>query len=200
TAARANPDLLASLEVLSEYSGIAEWLFRLTGVLHDEELLVLHPDQRVGFRVKISGIADNFQLQVLLADAIMGDPADGWMDGEKFPDEVVAAMRDANPDEEITTKSKFNMLNYVALNADKTVGSGLGDMFHWIYSEDTPEAIFPFNGVRVVLIGKRPYDLAFNAGRTFGMMPGRVEVVEKLDKAQVEAWLDKIIADDDNTA
>ncbi|MEM6282055.1 MAG: hypothetical protein AAF787_07675, partial [Chloroflexota bacterium] len=187
---------LASLEVLSEYSGIAEWLFRLMGVLDDEELLVLHPEQRVGFRVKISGIADNFQLQVLLADAIMGDPAAGWMAGETFPEEVVAAMRDTSPQEEISGSRTFNMLNYMALNDDRTVGSGIGEMFYWIYSEDTPAAIPDVDGMRVVLIGELPYDNAtFNAGRAFGMMPGRVEVVQKLKKAQVEAWLDKIIGE-----
>ena len=51
-------------------------------VLDDEPLLVLQVEQQKGFKVRISGIADNFQLHTMLEGAIIGPPAKGWVDGE----------------------------------------------------------------------------------------------------------------------
>ena len=53
-------------------NGPAGFLTRMLQVLDDEELLVLSPEPRVGFRVRIRGIGDNFQLHTLLAGSIIG--------------------------------------------------------------------------------------------------------------------------------
>jgi hypothetical protein len=46
----------------------ASFLQDLLSVLDDEELVVLHVEPPLGFQVRISGIADNFQLHTLLCE------------------------------------------------------------------------------------------------------------------------------------
>ncbi len=70
-----------------------ECIRKLLQILDNEELIVLHPALRRGYRVRISGIGDNFQLHTLLADALIGDPAQGWLPGERPDPVVVAAAR-----------------------------------------------------------------------------------------------------------
>src|SRR5262249_60468311 len=50
----------------------AGWLELLLSVLDAEPFLVLHPATRNGYEVRVSGVADNFQLHILLADALIG--------------------------------------------------------------------------------------------------------------------------------
>jgi hypothetical protein len=61
--------------------GCAGFVRQLLQVLDGEEMVVLHPDLERGHRVRISGVADNFQLDVLLAAARLGDPEQGWLPG-----------------------------------------------------------------------------------------------------------------------
>ena len=83
TEAGRQPELLAGTRTCDAAAVLhGSFLASILQVLDDESLLVLHVTQKKGFDVHISGIADNFQLHTLLAGAIIGPPAKGWIDGE----------------------------------------------------------------------------------------------------------------------
>jgi len=60
---------LPSIKPLCDLNEGAHRLLVLLNVLEDEPFVVLYPSANAGYRLRVSGVADNFQLQTLLADA-----------------------------------------------------------------------------------------------------------------------------------
>jgi hypothetical protein len=165
-------------------------------VLDDEALLVLHVEQRKGFEIRISGIADNFQLHILLAGAIIGLPAKGLVAGQAPSQRAVAECRDAHTEKrggEIVV-GPFNLYNWTALQPDGSLpeGQGMDGAAHWIWNEGCPADIAVFAGGRVVLLGPPPYHRQWRAGRPFAGMPGELTVERQLTEAEVSAWLHQL--------
>ena len=186
--------LIAQLLRVAQWNDDAFWLVKLLSILEDEELVVIHPEQRKGYRVKVRGIADNFQLHILLADALVGDAAQGWLTGEKPPAQVAALFKDQDGDENITAGGVFNLVNYPALKPDFTVAVSMTETDHWIWGEGVPSDIHALDGTRVILLTPPPYQRLVNAVRAFGMIPGELEVVETLAEPDVTNWLQRIAA------
>jgi hypothetical protein len=196
-AARARPELLQqtqSADAAAEQP--SSFLSTMLRVLDDEALTVLHPEQRRGYEVRISGIADNFQLHTLLGGALIGKPKDGWLTGEKPSKRAVAEFRDADigakGGAEIT--GPFNLLNWTGLRPDGSLSGGHApdEVDHWIWNEGCPADIVPFEGRRLVLLGPPPYDRHWRAGRQFSGMPGELAVERTLPAAEVNAWLARL--------
>ncbi len=194
-AARADGLLMERIARLAPLHGGAGWLATLLGVLDDEELLVLHPALGRGYRVRISGVADNFQLHTLLADALIGDPDAGWLPGAPPDPRVAAAARDREVDPAAETATgAFTLVGWPGLRPDGTLEDEQEqeNSSHWIGSEGAPRDIPAFEGTRVVLLGAAPYSRGWNAGRQFPTMPAELRVVEVLDAATVQQWLQRI--------
>lgn len=88
-------ELLALIDQLHRIEGL-DGAFRCVQtallVLDEEPVLALHRASGKAFRVRISGIADNYQLQTLLADALIGG---GHLPGQAPSARAVAISRDA---------------------------------------------------------------------------------------------------------
>lgn len=184
--------LIEIISAMSRDNVGAGWLEKMFAVLDDEVLLVLHPEQRKGYRLTIEGIASNFDLHTLLAAALIGDPAEGWLEGQAPDPDVVEALQGDPPPVPMQTTGSFNLLNYTGLQADGTVSNGLERREHWIWNEGIPADITPFEGVRVILLTDPPYVRTWNVGRTFGGMIGRLYVHQVLTADEVQAWLRRL--------
>jgi hypothetical protein len=198
-AARARPELLAQTQAADAAAGLPySFLTTMLRVLDDELLTVIHVGQRKGFDVRIAGLADNFQLHVLLAGALIGKPSDGWLDGERPSPRAVAECRDRPVGKAggANVTGAFNLLNWTALQPDGTLANGSSEDpdVHWIWNEGCPADIVPFEGRRVVLLGPPPYSRHWRAGRQFDGMTGELEVERKLSTAEVAAWLARLQA------
>lgn len=193
--ARSRPVILERSEAENAAAGQGSFLTDMLRVLDDEPLVVLHPGERKGFEVRISGIADNFQLHTLLAGALIGDPNEGWLTGERVDQAAVALARDAETTERVHTHGPFNLWNWPGLQPDGTLPTGqtTGSEF-WIWNEGNPGDVFPFEGVRVVLLGPPPYSRSWSAGRRFPHMPAEFVVERVLPSAEVADWLARIAA------
>ena len=168
-AARLQSEFLAGTLRTDKVAGShRSFLATMLQVLDDELLLVLHVEQKKGFEVRISGISDNFQLHTLLAGAIIGSPAQGWVDGEAPSSRAVAEYRDAQVDERggDNVTGAFNLCNWTALQTDGSLPEGQGNdaTAHWIWNEGCPAEIVPFEGLRVVLVGPAPYTRLWRRG------------------------------------
>jgi hypothetical protein len=191
--ARTRAELTETSRALDQETGNMSFLSVMLRVLDDERLIVLHPAERKGFAVRISGIADNFQLHTLLADAVIGDPNAGLLGGEKPAPEVVAAARDgAISSGTVTAKGAFNLWGWPALRADSTLPTAQADTTGWIWNEGNPADIPPFNGTRVLLLGPPAYERTWNAGRRFGRMAGELAIEEVLGADAVRDWLARL--------
>jgi hypothetical protein len=197
--AQADGKLLADCKRMPFDPGFVEFLRKLLQVLDDEEMVVLHPQLRRGYRIQISGIGDNFQLHTLLADALIGDPAQGRLPGQRINPHVAALAKDAPfTVEEMggvpSAEGRFNLVNWHGLQPDETLPEGIqqGAAKHWIWNEGIPADITPFEGQRVILLSPPPYSRAWNAGRIFPSMRADLHVLEILSPESVRQWLRRI--------
>jgi hypothetical protein len=76
--------LVAAARATEHHVDSAGWLLGLCLVLDDEPLVVLHRATGRAYELTISGIGDNFQLHTLLAATLIGDPAEGLIEGKRL--------------------------------------------------------------------------------------------------------------------
>ena len=172
--ARNRNDLHELVDALVADHDHAVYLSEILDVLDDEDVFVLHPAEKLGYRVRIGGIADNFQLHTLLAAALIGDPFDGWISSRPVPPRVAAAARDKPAREGLLAESRFDLFQWTGLQADGTLPPGIDGSDHWLWLEDRPADIAQFDGTRVILLGSPAYVRTWNAVRRFDAMPGEL--------------------------
>lgn len=194
-AARGRPDILHLSRDIDRATGQKSFLTDILRVLDDERLVVLHPGEGKGAEVRVSGLADNFQLHTLLADALIGDPGAGKLAGTRpDPATVAAAGSGPPPKTAPTTAGTWNLWNWPALEPGGTLPPGMSGGMWTVWNEGTPADILPFDGVRVVLLGPAPYARAWSAVRRFPRMAGEVAVEKALTPEEVRGWLARLTA------
>jgi len=191
--ARAHPQLsqrIAALDGVNENRtlGHVRFLGTLIRVLDGAELDVLHLEQKRAFRVKIGGIANLGQLQVLLAGALIGEPAEGLLAGETLHPRIVAAARD-QPAEALAQRvtPKFDLFDWQALLPDGRLSPE-----HFLPSNYLPADISLFQDTRIVLIRSSSDKRTFNANRPLLRMRGELQLVQKLGANETDEWLQRI--------
>jgi hypothetical protein len=190
---RANTELLAALQELGRLHRRAVHLANLLRVLDDEELIVLHPGADRGYRVRIRGVGDNFQLHTLLADALHGDPDRGWLSGTRPDPRVVAAARNRVVDRSVGVAVGFFLLvDWHGLRADATMCEASEHVSCWLPGEGIPADIPLFEGMRVLLLAPPAFPQTWDANRTFEGMEADLQVVEVLTPEAVRDWLGRI--------
>ncbi|MET9951560.1 hypothetical protein ABZ135_08410 [Streptomyces sp. NPDC006339] len=165
------PELLAAVRGAAE---AAEDRFRFKcleyalAVLDDEPIVAIDRATGAGFALRASGIGDNFQLDTLLADALIGA---GHLPGEPPSADAVACCRDRAG--MVPTTGAFNLV---------------GADGEWIWHEGNPSDIPVVDGVRLVVLDPPPYVRNWDAGRFFPGMTGDL-VLERVLKPEESAAL-----------
>lgn len=195
--AHANNELISACKLLPFDPGFVDFLHMLLQVMDNEEMIVLYPKLGCGYRIQISGIGDNFQLHTLLADALIGDPRQGWLPGKRPDPRIVAMAKDApfteKDVEKLSAEGRFNLVNWQGLQPDGTLPEGQrSGHVHWIWNEGIPADIAPFEGTRVILLSPPPYSRHWGAGRVFPGMKAHLRVLEILSPETVQQWLRRI--------
>ena len=187
--------LRRSLDELGGQYGHAGFLWTMMQVLDDEPIVVLHPAQGKGYRVRISGLGDNFQLHTLLADTLIGRFFDRWLRGRR-PDraEVEAARNGPIREDGPPSRGSFNLWTWRGLKPDRTLRDAMSGSAHWIWNEGVPADIPPFEGTRVVLLGPPPYERSWTTGRKFPAMAGDLRVESVLTTDEQRDLLGRIAA------
>ncbi|NEA54140.1 hypothetical protein G3I60_08225 [Streptomyces sp. SID13666] len=166
-------ELVTAARHLAEVSGDElKCLIYALLVLDDEPLVVLHRESRSGYRMRMSGLGDNFQLHTLLAAELVGA---GHLPGEAPTPEAVAVCRNAPG--QVPTTGAFNLAA-----PDGT----------WIWNEGTPSDIPVVDDVRLLVLDPPPYSRGWPAGRFFPGMPGELVLEGVLDAAETESWFAKV--------
>ncbi len=196
--ARENPELLElsrRFDLISQQGQIS-FLTSILSVLDDQPLLVLHPELKKGFLLHISGIATNFELFILLEDALIGDPNSGWLAGTKPNRRAVEATRTRSADfaKGTTVTGNFNYCNWTGLNKEGNIENNIpeDDTQHWVWMEGIPQDITAWDDLRILLLTKPPYQRFFQPGRCFEGMTPELILDHQLSKEEVEGWLKKI--------
>ena len=165
--ARARIDLVQRAESVRSDNPYAYYLAELLGgMIDDERLLVLDVPRRLGFRVLLTAIRNNFHLFTLLQDALLAHPtAAGWTGPRVRP--LVASVANGTrmlesispnewePDGERDT-ALWTFYVGSALKPDgsfTTMNENTPQLPGWIWGEMKPTEIPAFDGERVALLG-----------------------------------------------
>lgn len=207
---RGDAPLLAVARELSSALSGAAFLTQMLQVLDDEELVVLAPEHRLGWRLRIGGIGDNFQLHTLLAGALVGPvEAGGYpgsvgvfgegrqeerQPGRPLPPRAVGVARDlpCSP-REPSVWSYLQLWNWPALQRDgRLPAQPLAHSDWFVWNEGVPADLLAFEGTRLLLIGPAPFSRSWNGGRIFHGMDARLDVVARLSADEVIDWMRRL--------
>jgi len=167
-----------------QVSNACSWLSTLFSVLFNEPVLVVELSQKKAFTGTISGIADNFQLQLLLMSIPeLGDTIDAGL---------TAVVNGTGPqDGEASVAGKWDMCNWPVLSASHKE-SGNSDSDHWIWSEGSPEDIELLEGRRVILLKEPSYQRGLYVQRSFSTLPASIHIEKWLSEEELNQWLEKM--------
>jgi hypothetical protein len=168
----------------------AHWLDVLLGVELEQTWLVLCPLAGRGFRVEVDGIADNFTLHVLLADALgrFGIPT------EDNPPELFDFLRgivDDCPRNHII--GSFNLYDFRAATSDVAEPSKVAQEY-WVWGEGNPRDVPRFEGIRTLVVGPPWARRIIGSDRTFWSLPTDVKVIDELTSEETQTILARAAA------
>lgn len=164
------------------------YLQLVLGVLDGDDLVVVHIDQKKGFRVRLYGIAHVAQLTTLLADALIGDPKNSWLKGKRPDPRVVAAAKDQPIDPSHSQfEAPFRVMDWSAYRRD-----GMVDQSRRLDLLTAPGDIPLFAGERIVLLSRTHFAEKWCAQRVLGRLAARIEVLAKLSESEVQQYLKRI--------
>jgi hypothetical protein len=189
-AARSRPQLLKLAPNLDVAINEFAHLGTLLRVLDDEPLVVLHPAERKGYRIRITGVGDVLQLDTLLAARLVGDPADGWLPGERPGPDVIAAVTDGPVRPDLTVTGVFDLWRWTGLRADGTLPDGPSD--HRLEWNAIPADLPLLDGERVVLLSAKDPPADWQGTRRYRDLPGDLVLERVLSADEVRAWLGRL--------
>lgn len=184
-AARGDDGLMRGIEALRDRNREANFVAQVLSFTDDLEVVVIHPDEGKGFRVRLEAVNTMAHLFTLLhAELING----GHLPGRPLPDDLLGVATGELPHEALLTDSaRWQFYTWRGLRPDGTLAGG--DMSTWLFVEDTPEAIPEFEGERIVVLGppvlgSRMWDSNFFAN-IHDALRSRAEVIEVLSPEEV---------------
>ncbi|MFG1805666.1 hypothetical protein [Streptomyces sp. NPDC049040] len=172
-------DLRGHAEEVADRSQLAAWVGQLAAVLDDERLIVLDPRTRRGYVLTMGGVGDNHQLHILLADRLVGDPAEGLVAGERPAPDWVEAATAGDPllDPTRAAVRAFRLFD----------GHGA-----YVAPEGKPSDVRPLDGTRVLVLHPPNGRLSMGNGRVFKHMRPSLSLDGFLTRDEAAFWLGRV--------
>ncbi|WP_317442670.1 hypothetical protein [Streptomyces collinus] len=157
----------------------AAWAGALAAVLDEEPLVVVDPRTHQGYALTMSGVGDNGQLHILLADRLVGDPGHGMVAGDRPARSWVEAATSGNPrlSPDAPAIRRFRLFD----------GQGA-----YVGPEGVPADIAPLDGTRVLVLHPPNGDYALGVGRVFEHMTPTLRLDRILHPAETKRWLARV--------
>ncbi|MEM7474989.1 MAG: hypothetical protein AAF483_08350 [Planctomycetota bacterium] len=175
-------DLAPLAEEISQYHEGGHWIRLILTVLDQEPIIVIEPESGRGIVGCISGVVDNFQLNVLIMDAFPNS-------GKPRIAQQVADCAKGRGEQEIdgAVTGAWNLYSWKALQGTgKLPSSDELDSTHWIWNEGCPADIPAWDGHRVVLLGPINYERVWEASRMFDRLKAKLAVEKYLSPSECE--------------
>lgn len=168
----------------------AQWLSILLAAQLDATWLVLCPKERRGFRMRVDGVVSNYDLQALVADALLDG---GGLAGPKrtSPELIAFIKGDANATreeaQEVDGQFQFYQWQAAAYDWSKDEGENPEDLHLW--GEGIPSGVPKYKDTRTLIVGPLKKKTSWNNPRTFGGLPCDVSIDEELSEDEVVSLL-----------
>ncbi len=158
---------------------------KLLVVPDDQPIVAVYPALGRGYLLRMAGISHNFQLHILLADALIGDAAEGLLPGPRPDPQQVAMMKDQPFDPDAPpAQASFHLQTWQAIRPDRTHDTGA--TAHVLWHEGSPGEIPAVQGMPVVLLSPVTLPRSWRAPRDWTQMHGEVTIEQKYTPTQVE--------------
>jgi hypothetical protein len=184
-------DLLPELDRLQDVHEAAGWLTAMLSVVHDAPFVAIEPATGLGISGRMSGVVDNFQLNVLLMEAVP------WTGSRRVSRAAAATARGEGPQQtKENVEGVWDLYSYAALASDGTLPEPGDDDDEvdetLIWDEGMPAHIPVLDGHHVILLAPTAYERSWRAQRMFANLPASLGDREVLDADAVAGWLAKI--------
>jgi hypothetical protein len=190
----ASRDLRENARNIADYNTAGHWISMILSVLDEEPIVAIEPATGAGLLGRISGVVDNFQLNVLLMHEF---PKSGLFARRRVPQRVAAVAQGRGPQQtsDIVT-GVWNLYTWEAIQPGLKLpdSNDYGANAFWIWNEGRPADIPVFEGRRVILLGPPSYPRSWQSQRMFGHLPAKLACEQKLSKDDVRGWLDRMLA------
>ncbi|HEX7490538.1 MAG TPA: hypothetical protein VF337_02415 [Candidatus Limnocylindrales bacterium] len=193
TARRAAQPSLGRLQAMRQSHQAAGWLCEILRVLENERFVAIEPATGRGIRGHFGGLADNFQLNVLIMNAF---PRDADQPARVSQSAVDVALSHGPQETDETITGSWNLYEWPALGRDGSLPPVHGQLgtTHWIWNEGVPADIPPFGGERVIVLGPPTYTRTWRSQRAFAFLQGSLTVDRTLTPEEVQLLILDIIA------
>jgi len=166
-------------------------LHMLLTVMDDEPLVVIHLTHKQGYRFKITGIADNCQLHVLVVDTLARLPNTRLQDAAPYKDRMVKCLSDKDAPQNCsgTFASQFEMGNWAAYHYHNSLVSR-ERCYPNVWNEGVPADIHKFKGKeRILMLNQSKISRGVNCCRMFAPLGASAQLEKVLTEAEVEDYL-----------
>lgn len=165
----------------SDESQRAYWVHGLASVLDNAPLIALDAETRRGYTLTMSGVGDNFQLHVLLADRLIGPSRRGLLPGKPPKPEWVRAATDGP-----TRTAK--VADAPARSFRLFDGHG-----RYVVPDGWPSDIQPTDGARIVVLYPPNGNYMRLEGRIFVQLMPTLTLDEILDADAAASWFARTV-------
>jgi hypothetical protein len=178
---------------ISDDHEAGHWLRLILSVLDDEPILAIEPQTGLGILGRISGVVDNFQLNVLLMDAFPQSAKLAPRVSRQVAD-VACGIGPQQTEDHLT--GAWNLYTWRAVRPGLILPNPKdhGASSLWIWNEGVPEDIPLFEGRRVLLLGPPSYPRGWQCQRMFGKLPAGLECECRLSTSEVADWLQRMLS------
>lgn len=193
TRRRSMLDAAVSSEVLRhtaaalEFSA-AHFVHVLMGVQRNALWTVLCPLEKRGFRVRLDGVVSNYDLHVLLGDALAARGIGSHTNSPALLDFVRGKRAEATLTH---VAGCLAMYDYRAVGADLRSDNGVPLDFH-VWGEGRPSQVPLVDGVPVLVVGPQTIRRTWSPSRVFQALPCDVWIEEELSPAAYRACVEAI--------
>lgn len=150
--ARQNAELLRTAADMEEIQSESFYLHHVLQMTDDAPFLILHAHQKKGFRVRVTGVRNNFHLFTLVQGELIGP---GKLSGTPPNAEVVAVAKgEAQLTHNLHDNAVFGYFHYLGLRPDATLDTAPGAS--WLWGEMPAHTTPRFEGAHVILLDTLP--------------------------------------------
>ena len=172
------------------YSQGCYWINLLFKTLFDEPIIVIDLDNNKGFRGKMNGVVDNYQLHHLLMGIPFLNPTLAINE-----EDLAVANGSGKQIEDRSIDCKWNLYNLELCCEDNwrevldDSSKSIDFRYSWIWSEGEPTSISIHNGYRVILLGEPSYVRSSKVQRTFKNLKASIDIEKELSPTEINEWL-----------
>ena len=168
------------------------WLHLLLSVPHDDPILVIEPTTGLGIEGRMSGVAENFQLHVILMHLFpKADPSE---QARVSPSAAEIALGEGEQSSTEVISGHWNLYTWQAVRPDLALpdAKDFTAKHTWIWGEGKPADVPVLEGRRVILLGPPAYPRTWGSQRAFNRLPVTFVVSAVLKPPEVRQWLSRM--------